>query len=110
MSIQELVARKYVPVSVFQLFSIGIGPSSSHTVGPMRAARTFAEDLLSKGLMPIVKSLNIELFGSLAMTGKGHGTDIAVLLGMEGERPEAVDPNLVPGVSLQFQEQKSSIS
>jgi L-serine dehydratase len=95
MSILEATKRSFVPVSVFQLFSIGIGPSSSHTVGPMRAARLFAQELKSEGHLPYVASLIIELFGSLAMTGKGHATDLAVLLGMEGETPDKVDPNSV---------------
>lgn len=97
MSVLEATKRRFVPVSVFQLFSIGIGPSSSHTVGPMRAARRFLEKLESEGHLAHVASLTIELFGSLAMTGKGHATDIAVLLGMEGETPENVDPNCVQG-------------
>jgi L-serine dehydratase len=95
MSVLEATKRRFIPVSVFELFSIGIGPSSSHTVGPMRAARLFAQDLRSKGHLPHVASLIIELFGSLAMTGKGHATDIAVFLGIEGETPEGVDPNSV---------------
>ena len=95
MSVLEATKRGFVPVSVFQLFSIGIGPSSSHTVGPMRAARLFAEELRAEGYLPHVASLAIELFGSLAMTGKGHATDIAVLLGIEGETPEGIDPNAV---------------
>ncbi len=97
MSVLEATKRRYVPVSVFQLFSIGIGPSSSHTVGPMRAAKLFVEALESEGLLTHTSSLTIELFGSLAMTGKGHATDIAVLLGMEGEAPDGIDPNSVEG-------------
>lgn len=95
MSVLEASKRRVVPVSLFQLFSIGIGPSSSHTVGPMRAARLFANELESDGHLPFVATLTIELFGSLAMTGKGHATDIAVLLGMEGESPDKIDPNCV---------------
>lgn len=95
MSVLEATKRRFVPVSVFQLFSIGIGPSSSHTVGPMRAARSFVQELEAEGHLPLIASLTIELFGSLAMTGKGHATDIAVLLGMEGESPESIDPNCV---------------
>ncbi len=95
MSVVEATKKRLVPVSLFQLFSIGIGPSSSHTVGPMRAARLFALELESLGLLRLTSSLKIELFGSLAMTGKGHATDIAVLLGMEGESPESVDPHVV---------------
>jgi L-serine dehydratase len=96
MSVLEATQRRFVPVSVFQLFSIGIGPSSSHTVGPMRAARQFAQQLEEQGFLKHVASLTIELFGSLAMTGKGHATDMAVLLGMEGESPESIDPNCIP--------------
>ncbi len=77
--------------SVFELFRIGIGPSSSHTVGPMRAAREFALSLDEH-----VKSIRVELYGSLALTGKGHGTDRAILLGLAGESPETVDPGKIP--------------
>src|SRR3546814_5006856 len=73
-------------VSVFDLFKIGIGPSSSHTVGPMRAAARFAEHWLDeKGVLDRVTRVRGELYGSLAMTGRGHGTDKAVLLGFEGQ-------------------------
>jgi L-serine dehydratase len=82
-------------VSLFQLFSIGIGPSSSHTVGPMRAARQFASQLKSEGIFDNIDSLTIELYGSLAMTGVGHATDKAVFLGLEGETPDGIDPNEV---------------
>jgi L-serine dehydratase len=80
-------------LSVFDLFSIGIGPSSSHTVGPMRAAATFAQALADGGLLPDTESVEAELFGSLGATGHGHGTPKAVLLGLEGRRPESVDPD-----------------
>lgn len=83
-------------ISTFNLFSIGIGPSSSHTVGPMRAARQFVNKLDSEGLLDKTDSVHVSLYGSLALTGKGHSTDIAILLGLEGESPEGVDPNLVP--------------
>jgi len=79
-------------VSLFQIFSIGIGPSSSHTVGPMRAAHQFIADIEQNGRLDEVANIRIELFGSLAMTGEGHGTDFAVLLGLEGELPDTVDP------------------
>lgn len=79
-------------VSLFQIFSIGIGPSSSHTVGPMRAALQFISDIEKNGRLDEVANIRIELFGSLAMTGEGHGTDIAVFLGLEGEKPEECDP------------------
>ncbi len=83
-------------LSVFDLFSIGIGPSSSHTVGPMRAARTFAQGLADDGLLADVVRVRAELFGSLGATGRGHGSDRAVILGFEGERPESVDTAAVP--------------
>ncbi|MDP9122175.1 MAG: L-serine ammonia-lyase [Acidobacteriota bacterium] len=79
-------------ISTFDLFTIGIGPSSSHTVGPMRAARRFLMRLARKGTLDATARVRIELFGSLAMTGKGHGTDRAILAGLEGETPEEVDP------------------
>jgi L-serine dehydratase len=78
-------------ISVFDLFKIGIGPSSSHTVGPMRAAHKFVTRLDKQGLLLRVGSLRIELFGSLGATGIGHGTDRAILLGLEGEEPATVD-------------------
>jgi L-serine dehydratase len=83
-------------ISVFDLFKVGIGPSSSHTVGPMKAARLFAEGLRDDGLMPRVGTVRVSLYGSLGLTGKGHGSDKAVLLGLEGERPEAVDVDGIP--------------
>ncbi|MDH6516361.1 L-serine dehydratase [Streptomyces sp. SAI-135] len=78
-------------ISVFDLFSIGIGPSSSHTVGPMRAARMFARRLRNEDLLPSVASVRCELYGSLGATGHGHGTPKAVLLGLEGASPRTVD-------------------
>ncbi|MFE0803628.1 L-serine ammonia-lyase [Streptomyces sp. NPDC058812] len=78
-------------ISVFDLFSIGIGPSSSHTVGPMRAARMFAARLRNEELLGSVASVRAELYGSLGATGHGHGTPKAVLLGLEGDSPRTVD-------------------
>ncbi|WP_432247814.1 L-serine ammonia-lyase [Streptomyces sanyensis] len=78
-------------ISVFDLFSIGIGPSSSHTVGPMRAARMFARRLKNEGLLAHTASIRAELYGSLGATGHGHGTPKAVLLGLEGNSPRTVD-------------------
>ena len=82
-------------LSVFDLFKVGIGPSSSHTVGPMRAAVRFAEGLRDQGLLEQVESVRAELYGSLGATGKGHGSDKAILLGLEGEYPDTVDTTAV---------------
>ena len=79
-------------VGVFDLFSVGIGPSSSHTVGPMRAAAVFAEELKSSGVLDKVAGLRVDLYGSLAATGHGHGTMTAILLGLEGYHPEKILP------------------
>jgi L-serine dehydratase len=83
-------------LSVFDLFTIGIGPSSSHTVGPMRAGRRFALGLEQEGLLEATASVKVELFGSLGLTGRGHGSDRAVVGGLEGHTPEEVDPALLP--------------
>lgn len=83
-------------ISVFDIFKIGIGPSSSHTVGPMRAAMTFANQLVEQGVMESTAQLQVELFGSLGATGKGHGSDKAVMLGMEGEAPDLIDTSIIP--------------
>jgi L-serine dehydratase len=80
-----------VHISVFDIFKIGIGPSSSHTVGPMRAARRFAELLDADGQLARTASVKVELFGSLGFTGKGHGSDRAIVLGLEGDEPATVD-------------------
>jgi L-serine dehydratase len=87
-------------LSVFDLFSVGIGPSSSHTVGPMRAASRFVVGLADRGLLADTARIAVQLFGSLGATGHGHGhgSDTAVLLGLTGERPESCDPRAVAGV------------
>jgi L-serine dehydratase len=78
-------------LSVFDLFKIGIGPSSSHTVGPMLAAYRFSTGIRDRGDLPKVHSVTVDLYGSLALTGRGHATDKAVLLGLSGEKPDTVD-------------------
>jgi L-serine dehydratase len=83
-------------LSVFDIFKIGIGPSSSHTVGPMRAAARFAAHLAATGGLDRVASVRVDLFGSLGFTGKGHGSDVAVILGLEGDDPETVDIDAIP--------------
>src|SRR5690349_12289904 len=82
-------------LSVFDLFKIGIGPSSSHTVGPMRAAREFA---------PRVARMSVTLYGSLGATGKGHGTDKAILLGLSGHEPDTVDVDAIAGIVQHIRE------
>jgi L-serine dehydratase len=82
-------------LSVFDIFKIGIGPSSSHTVGPMNAARQFALDLDARQLLPTTHKVSIQLYGSLALTGQGHCTDRAVLLGLEGHRPDEIEPDTI---------------
>ena len=74
-------------ISVFDIFKIGVGPSSSHTLGPWRAAQRFVESLREKNILQDVRSIRVLLYGSLAKTGKGHGTDVAIQLGLAGEDP-----------------------
>ncbi len=93
-------------VSAFDLFKIGIGPSSSHTVGPMRAARLFAERFAQEGHLDQVRRIHAELFGSLGATGRGHGSDKAVLLGLSGHEPDTVDVDAVPGHLEQIRSQQ----
>ncbi len=85
-------------ISVFDLFTIGIGPSSSHTVGPMRAACRFVERLREQNVLDRVKGVTAEFFGSLGATGRGHGTDRAAMLGLMGHTPESIDPDIIPEV------------
>ncbi|ESK85056.1 l-serine dehydratase, partial [Moniliophthora roreri MCA 2997] len=89
------LASEHAVISTFDLFSIGVGPSSSHTVGPMRAGRIFTTDLDQLNLLHKVKSLKITLYGSLAATGKGHHTPQAILLGLEGSDPETIVPTTI---------------
>ncbi|MGH3521071.1 MAG: L-serine ammonia-lyase [Haloechinothrix sp.] len=92
-------------LSAFDLFSVGIGPSSSHTVGPMRAALLFVQGLARDGLLPRTARIRTELFGSLGATGHGHGSDKAVLLGLSGARPETVDTDAAPGIVAEIRAQ-----
>lgn len=85
-----------MPLSIFDLYKVGIGPSSSHTVGPVVAANRFLDELREHDLMPAVVNVKVGLYGSLAMTGKGHATDVAVMIGLLGEQPDLVDPDQVP--------------
>ncbi|MFB4390804.1 MULTISPECIES: L-serine ammonia-lyase [unclassified Pseudomonas] len=93
-------------ISVFDLFKIGIGPSSSHTVGPMRAAATFAQVLRERGLLTQVQRVEVRLYGSLSATGIGHATDRACLLGLMGQWPDRIDPHSIePRIDQLMQEQ-----
>ncbi|MFY8207439.1 MAG: L-serine ammonia-lyase [Arenimonas sp.] len=94
-------------VSTFDLFKIGIGPSSSHTVGPMRAAARFVERwLVEEGHLAACCRIKVELFGSLALTGKGHGSDKAVLLGLEGQWPNRIDPDAIEPMLARIRKDK----
>ncbi|MGM3175434.1 L-serine ammonia-lyase [Dickeya lacustris] len=83
-------------ISVFDMFKIGIGPSSSHTVGPMKAGKQFVDELQQQGLLARTERLMVEVYGSLALTGKGHHTDIAIILGLAGNQPDTVDIDAIP--------------
>ncbi len=94
-------------ISVFDIFKVGIGPSSSHTVGPMRAANRFIGRLRRQDLFDQVARVQIDLYGSLGATGKGHGSDKAILLGLEGDDPETVDTSSIPQRMQQIAESKT---
>ncbi len=94
-------------ISVFDIFKIGVGPSSSHTMGPWRAAQRFLRACREHGKLIQLASIRVELFGSLAKTGKGHGTDIAVMLGLLNENPETIDPSAIPAAVDAVTESKS---
>jgi L-serine dehydratase len=83
-------------VSIFDIFKIGIGPSSSHTVGPMKAGKLFAGDLFAQGLAQSVSRISVDVYGSLSLTGRGHHTDIAIIMGLAGHRPDTVDVDAIP--------------
>ncbi len=89
-------------ISITEMFTIGIGPSSSHTVGPMRAAHDFAREILESGVVPA--RVTCELFGSLALTGRGHATDSATILGLAGWEPERIDPDAIPGLLAEIRD------
>lgn len=94
-------------ISVFDLFKIGIGPSSSHTVGPMLAANQFVRHLLDNAVLENVSQLRVQLYGSLGATGKGHGSDSAIILGLMGELPAEINPHVIPGILEQVREQQA---
>ncbi|HBB3079425.1 TPA: L-serine ammonia-lyase II, partial [Escherichia coli] len=84
-------------ISVFDIFKIGIGPSSSHTVGPMKAGKQFTDDLIAHNLLKDVTRVVVDVYGSLSLTGKGHHTDIAIIMGLAGNLPDTVDIDSIPG-------------
>ena len=94
-------------VSAFDLFKIGLGPSSSHTVGPMRASQRFAHQLAVDGKLDSTAQVVVDLYGSLALTGRGHGTDRAILLGLSGELPDRIDPDQVAPKVRRIREQQA---
>jgi len=84
-------------ISVFDIFKIGIGPSSSHTVGPMKAGKQFTDDLIARGKLHDTTRVVVDVYGSLSLTGKGHHTDIAIIMGLAGNLPDSVDIDAIPG-------------
>jgi L-serine dehydratase len=96
----------YEPISVFDIFKIGVGPSSSHTLGPWRAAQAFVRLLEQRRLLPGLKKITVLLYGSLAKTGRGHGTDIAVQLGLSGYDPVKIETGSIPLIIRSIQDQK----
>ncbi|EAB8791393.1 L-serine ammonia-lyase, partial [Salmonella enterica subsp. enterica] len=93
-------------VSVFDIFKIGIGPSSSHTVGPMKAGKQFADDLIAAGLLEKTTRIQVDVYGSLSLTGKGHATDIAIIMGLAGNLPDSVDIDAIPGFIRDVEERE----
>ncbi|WP_435953268.1 L-serine ammonia-lyase [Dryocola sp. BD626] len=84
-------------ISIFDMFKVGIGPSSSHTVGPMKAGKQFVDDLVEQGLLESTTRIAVDVYGSLSLTGKGHHTDIAIIMGLAGNQPDNVDIDAIPG-------------
>jgi L-serine dehydratase len=83
-------------ISIFSIFKPGIGPSSSHTVGPMVAGNLFIDEIIEQDLMPLTRKIEVDIYGSLSLTGKGHHTDIAIIMGLAGNKPETVDIDAIP--------------
>jgi L-serine dehydratase len=106
-NLDETSFLPYEPISVFDIFKIGVGPSSSHTLGPWRAGQAFIRSLEQKGLLSELKHLQVLLYGSLAKTGKGHGTDIAIQLGLAGYDPVVIDTSIIPLVIQSIQVKKT---
>ena len=96
-------------ISIFDLFKIGVGPSSSHTVGPINATNQFIDYLIQQKLFDQIDKIQFELFGSLAFTGKGHGTDKALILGLMGYTPTTVNPKLTKQIINDVKSEKQYI-
>ena len=97
----------YEPISVFDIFKIGVGPSSSHTLGPWRAGQAFLKSLRDLGILADLNHIQVVLYGSLAKTGRGHGTDIAIQLGLAGYDPVAIDTSTIPSIIENIKKNKS---
>ncbi len=93
-------------ISVFDMFKIGIGPSSSHTVGPMKAGKLFIDDLINKNLLSSITRIAVDVYGSLSLTGKGHHTDIAIIMGLAGNMPDTVDIDAIPSFIRDVEERQ----
>lgn len=91
-------------ISVFDIYKIGVGPSSSHTVGPMKAGKEFIDDLRGMGKLRDITKITVDVYGSLSLTGKGHHTDIAIIMGLAGNTPEHVDIDSIPGFIARVEE------
>ncbi len=91
-------------ISVFDIYKIGVGPSSSHTVGPMKAGKSFIDDLRSMDKLRDVTKITVDVYGSLSLTGKGHHTDVAIIMGLAGNTPEHVDIDSIPGFIARVEE------
>ncbi|WP_434360176.1 L-serine ammonia-lyase [Parasalinivibrio latis] len=91
-------------ISIFDIYKIGVGPSSSHTVGPMKAGKAFIDDLRSMGKLRDITKITVDVYGSLSLTGKGHHTDIAIIMGLAGNTPEHVDIDAIPGFIARVEE------
>ncbi len=93
-------------ISLFDMFKVGIWSSSSHTVGPMKAGKQFVDDLVEKGLLDSVTRVAVDVYGSLSLTGKGHHTDIAIIMGSAGNEPATVDIDSIPGFTRDVEERE----
>lgn len=90
-------------ISVFDIYKVGVGPSSSHTNGPMKAGKCFVDDLIEKNILQDVTEIRVDVYGSLSLTGKGHHTDLAIIMGLAGNNPESVDIDSIPGFIQQVE-------